>query len=35
MLSLHDHNESARIEKVLQKLQSGQTLALVSDAGTP
>ena len=35
MLSLHDHNELARTEKVLQKLKSGLTLALVSDAGTP
>lgn len=35
MLSLHDHNESARTDKVLEKLKSGRTLALVSDAGTP
>lgn len=34
-LSLHEHNELERIEFVLQELAKGQTLALVSDAGTP
>jgi 16S rRNA (cytidine1402-2'-O)-methyltransferase len=34
-LSLHDHNEEARIERVLALLDSGAEVALVSDAGTP
>jgi 16S rRNA (cytidine1402-2'-O)-methyltransferase len=33
--SLHEHNESERIEELLQQLQSGKVIALVSDAGTP
>jgi 16S rRNA (cytidine1402-2'-O)-methyltransferase len=32
---LHEHNESARIPALLEKLRSGARLALVSDAGTP
>lgn len=35
MTSLHGHNEKARTEVVLEWLEEGQTLALVSDAGTP
>ncbi|MFN5704116.1 MAG: 16S rRNA (cytidine(1402)-2'-O)-methyltransferase, partial [Gammaproteobacteria bacterium] len=35
LLALHEHNESARVAQVLAQLQSGKTLALVSDAGTP
>jgi 16S rRNA (cytidine1402-2'-O)-methyltransferase len=33
--SLHDHNESERVPHVLDLLQSGRRVALVSDAGTP
>ena len=33
--TLHEHNEDARIESVLQRLQANQTIVLVSDAGTP
>lgn len=33
--TLHDHNEDARIPVVLERLRAGQTIALVSDAGTP
>lgn len=33
--TLHDHNEDARIGSVLGRLRSGQTVAVVSDAGTP
>jgi 16S rRNA (cytidine1402-2'-O)-methyltransferase len=33
--SLHDHNERARVPKILERLESGQRVALVSDAGTP
>ena len=35
LLSLHDHNERLRLPRVLEALASGQTVALVSDAGTP
>ena len=34
-VSLHDHNEKARLAAVLGELQNGATAALVSDAGTP
>jgi 16S rRNA (cytidine1402-2'-O)-methyltransferase len=33
--TLHEHNEDARIEAVLARLQANETIALVSDAGTP
>jgi len=32
---LHDHNEEGRIPGLLNRLQSGAKMALVSDAGTP
>ncbi len=32
---LHEHNEDARTGSVLAKLRNNQTIALVSDAGTP
>lgn len=35
LVSLHAHNEAARVERVLEWMDSGETLALVSDAGTP
>ncbi len=35
MISLHDHNESARVGALLERLGRGEVLALVSDAGTP
>ncbi|ASP40433.1 16S rRNA (cytidine(1402)-2'-O)-methyltransferase [Bacterioplanes sanyensis] len=35
LLSVHDHNESERIQQVLEHLQQGRSMALVSDAGTP
>ncbi len=34
-LSLHAHNEAARVARVLATLASGGRVALVSDAGTP
>lgn len=34
-LSLHAHNEVARVARVLEVLESGGDVALVSDAGTP
>ena len=35
LLSLHEHNEDARTSVVLQRLTHGDSVALVSDAGTP
>jgi 16S rRNA (cytidine1402-2'-O)-methyltransferase len=35
LLSLHEHNEADRVERVTTCLESGGTVALVSDAGTP
>jgi 16S rRNA (cytidine1402-2'-O)-methyltransferase len=35
LLSLHDHNESGRSGQLLELLQQGHDVALVSDAGTP
>ena len=35
LLSFHDHNETERQEHVLRSLREGQSVALVSDAGTP
>jgi len=35
LVSLHAHNEAERVERVLAWLRAGETLALVSDAGTP
>jgi 16S rRNA (cytidine1402-2'-O)-methyltransferase len=35
MLSLHAHNESQRVPDLLARLEAGETIALVSDAGTP
>jgi 16S rRNA (cytidine1402-2'-O)-methyltransferase len=35
LVSLHAHNERERVDQVLAWLTEGQSLALVSDAGTP
>lgn len=35
LVSLHAHNEAERVERVLRWLDAGESLALVSDAGTP
>lgn len=35
MISLHEHNEAERAERLVAALLAGETLALVSDAGTP
>ena len=35
LLALHEHNEAERVQQILGQLQSGKSLALVSDAGTP
>ena len=33
--SLHEHNERARSSSIVKRLQGGESVALVSDAGTP
>ncbi len=33
--ALHDHNEQQKADMLIEKLASGQSIALVSDAGTP
>ncbi|WP_279051379.1 16S rRNA (cytidine(1402)-2'-O)-methyltransferase [Cedecea davisae] len=35
LFALHDHNEQQKAETLLAKLKEGQSIALVSDAGTP
>ena len=35
LFSLHQHNESAKLATVVERLRQGQNVALVSDAGTP
>src|SRR5258706_10145796 len=34
-ISYHEHNESGRTPDLIDRLKSGQSIALVSDAGTP
>jgi 16S rRNA (cytidine1402-2'-O)-methyltransferase len=33
--SLHEHNERQKLDHFLERLESGESIALVSDAGTP
>ena len=35
LVSLHEHNERQRVPRLLDDLESGKTVAVVSDAGTP
>jgi 16S rRNA (cytidine1402-2'-O)-methyltransferase len=35
LVSLHEHNERERAGEILERLRAGQSVALVSDAGTP
>src|SRR5512138_1148860 len=35
LMSLHEHNEARRAEELIERLASGASIALVSDAGTP
>lgn len=35
MIALHEHNEAQRIDAVADRLEQGQRIALISDAGTP
>lgn len=35
LLALHDHNEQQRADALIERVRQGQSVALVSDAGTP
>ena len=35
LVALHEHNEDVMAERLVARVQSGESLALVSDAGTP
>lgn len=35
LISLHEHNEEARVPRLVERMLDGQALALISDAGTP
>jgi len=35
MISVHDHNERQRVATIVNKLSEGESVALISDAGTP
>ncbi|MEP0357753.1 16S rRNA (cytidine(1402)-2'-O)-methyltransferase [Paraglaciecola sp.] len=35
LISLHDHNEIQRSKQLIEKLNQGERIALISDAGTP
>ena len=35
LISCHEYNEAERVETIVKWLESGETVALVSDAGTP
>src|SRR5690625_338368 len=35
LISYHEHNRMQRIPQIIEKLQQGEQIALVSDAGTP
>ena len=35
LLSLHEHNEAGRVDEILTRLRDGDSVALVTDAGTP
>src|SRR5690349_5011697 len=34
-ISYHEHNEQARADELVQRLLAGESIAVVSDAGTP
>lgn len=35
LVSYHEHNEITRVEALIKRIEGGETVALVSDAGTP
>lgn len=34
-IAYHDHSDERRVQQLIERLQAGQNLALISDAGTP
>jgi 16S rRNA (cytidine1402-2'-O)-methyltransferase len=35
LIAHHQHNEHKSLERIIESIQSGETMALISDAGTP
>lgn len=35
LMSLHEHNERARVPELIERLKAGESMALVTDAGMP
>ncbi len=35
LISYHEHNEASRTEELVERLERGESVALISDAGTP
>jgi len=35
MQALHEHNEQQQVAQILQRLKAGESIAIISDAGTP
>lgn len=35
LVSVHEHNETGRLTQIIQWLEAGESLALITDAGTP
>ena len=35
LISLHEHNEALQVTKLVRRMTNGESIALVSDAGTP
>ncbi len=35
LISFHEHNEISKLPEIINRLSSGESLALISDAGTP
>lgn len=35
MMALHEHNEDKKVEQLVARLTAGESIALISDAGTP
>lgn len=35
LTACHDHNEDSKVKSIIEKLQLGENVALISDAGTP
>ena len=35
LTACHDHNESNKIDQLIQRMLNGESIALISDAGTP